>query len=63
MDKLKLAAVVMMILGFISFICGIIIPVKTLAEYGFCIAVLGIMGYAITFIIGSTSKDSTENNV
>lgn len=63
MDKLKLIAVGMVILGLISFIGGVIIPMKELAEYGLYIVVVGIMGYAIMFIIGSTNKSGTEKNL
>ncbi len=55
MDKLKLISKVMMILGFISFIGGISITRKEFMEYGLCIGVAGIIGYAIMSIVSSTS--------
>ena len=55
MDKLKLIPKVMVILGFILFIGGISVTMKELMVYGLCIGVAGIIGYAIMFIISSTS--------
>ena len=55
MDKLKLISKVMMILGFISFIGGIFITRKEFMEYGLCLGVAGIIGYAIMFVMSSTS--------
>ncbi len=64
MDKLKLISTVMMILGIISFIGGILISMKELMEFGLGIGVAGIIGYAIMFIVSSTSiirKKSTSD--
>ena len=55
MDKLKFISKAMMILGIISFIGGISITMKELMEYGLCIGVAGIIGYAFVFIMSSTS--------
>lgn len=55
MNKVKLISAIMVILGFISFIGGIFIPMKELMEYGLCIGIAGIIGYTIMFIIRATS--------
>ena len=60
MDKLKLIASVMVILGFISFIGGIFLTMKELMEYGLCAGIAGIIGYAIISLISSTSTVEHE---
>ena len=55
MDKLRSISAVMVILGCVSFIGGIAIPMKELMEYGLYAGIAGIIGYAIMFIQGSTS--------
>ena len=55
MDKLKLISTIMVILGGVSFVGGISINMKELMEFGLCIGVAGIIGYAIMFIVSSTS--------
>ena len=55
MNKLKLISKVMVILGVILFLGGILISMKELMEFGLCIGVAGIIGFAIRFIMSSTS--------
>jgi len=55
MGKLRILFRVMVILGFVSFIAGIFMSMKELMEYGLCVGVAGIVGYAIIFVVGSTS--------
>lgn len=61
MNKLKLLSTAMVILGFVSFIAGISINIKELMEFGLCIGVAGIIGYAIMFLISSTSIRDQES--
>ena len=55
MDKLKLISKVMMIVGFISFVGGISVTMKELMVFGLCIGIAGVIGYAIIFLVSSTS--------
>ena len=61
MDKLKFISVVMVILGSLSFIGGIFITMKELMEFGLCIGIAGIVGYAIMYILTSTSMAEQES--
>jgi hypothetical protein len=61
MAKLKLIFKIMVILGFISFIAGILVTMKELMEYGLCIGITGIIGYAIMFVMSSTSPKGRKS--
>lgn len=50
MNKLKSIFVGMMILGLVSFVCGIALSMKEFMEYGLYTGIAGLMGYAVIFI-------------
>lgn len=62
MDKLKIIAAFMVIVGFVSFIVGIVLAVRELAEFGLYIGVAGVIGYSVVFILSSTSKMDQKSN-
>lgn len=55
MNKLKFISTVLVILGFVLFIGGILISMKELMEYGLYSGIAGIIGYAVMFVMSSTS--------
>lgn len=55
MQKLRLMSKIMMSLGCIFFLGGILISMKEFMEFGLYIGVAGIVGYAVYFIMTSTS--------
>ena len=55
MTKLNVLSRVMVILGLISFIAGILLSMKEIMEFGLGIGITGIIGYAIMFVLSSTT--------
>lgn len=56
MNKLKLIFAGLVILGLVLFIGGIAISMKEVMEIGLSVGIIGIMGYAVMFIMGSTLR-------
>ncbi len=61
MGKLRLLSTVMMLLGAVSFLAGVFISRKEFMEYGVCIGVAGIIGYAVIFIMSSFSAEGRKS--
>ncbi|GAB4337375.1 MAG: hypothetical protein Kow0089_08540 [Desulfobulbaceae bacterium] len=55
MGKLKCLFRVLIAAGGVLFLGGIFLSMKELMEYGICAGVAGVIGYAVLFVIGSTS--------
>jgi uncharacterized membrane protein YiaA len=54
MKKLKLISIVLITIGFLSFLGGIFANMKELLEYGIYIGLTGVIGFAGVFLFGST---------
>lgn len=61
MGRLKLISTALVIVGFILFVGGISLSIREPMEYGLCLGIVGIIGYAVSFILRSTTLVEHES--